>query len=321
MTLDELAAFVAVADTGSMSGAAEKLHITQPAMTRRLKRLESDLGAALLDRRAKPIRVTATGREVLERARHVLQSVELVYAASHDLAHGEFHVGIALTFASTALARPIDRVRQQFPKIAIQVTTAWSPSLVGRLRTRALDSALVALPQPATLPSGITGAFLRDYPLACVAPRRAGLPATVDVTDLAGARWVLNPEGCALRPLLRQTLESAGVTLRVSVEVYGWDLQLSLIARGVGFGIVPMSSVRRHPLRGKLQVFRLKGHDFRLGLWFAWPEDLGRLRPVAEALRRHFATVVPGRRQEHDQHEAAWPQLEAIGASPHGRAL
>jgi DNA-binding transcriptional LysR family regulator len=298
VTLDELAAFVAIADTGSMSAAAEKLHITQPAMTRRLKRLESDLGAALLDRRTKPIRLTTAGREVLERARQVLQSVELVYAASHELANAEFRVGLALTVGSGALARPIDRARTQFPKVAFQVTTAWSPSLLGRLKAGALESGLLALPEPTTLPGGVSGELLREYPLVCVAPRRAGLPAMVDVRDLAGAQWVLNPEGCALRPMLRHTLDAGGVGLRVSMEVVGWDLQLSLVARGAGFGLVPAPFVRDHPLRERLQVFRLSGHTFRLGFWFAWRNDLGSLRPIAEALKRDFSTVVRGRRHD-----------------------
>lgn len=313
VTLDELAAFVAVAETGSMTGAAERLRITQPAMTRRLKRLESDLGTALVDRRSKPVRVTAAGLEVLERARQVLQSVERVYTAGHDGARGDFRMGVGVTFASTELARPIDRVRQRFPGVAIQVITAWSPSLLARLRAGRLDSALMALPAPDPLPRGVEAVFLRDHPLVCVAPRRASLPAVVEAGAIADVRWVLNPEGCGLRRMLRQALEAHGVPLRPSVEAYGWELQLSLVARGVGFGLAPVSVVRRHPLRARLRAFRLQGHDFRLAVWLARRPDLGRLAPIADALGHELRLAV-GRRPRRGG-DAAPGRLAAVPAA------
>lgn len=291
MSLDELRAFVTVVEAGSVSGAALRLHITQPAMTRRLKRLEQALGVQLFDRRLKPFRLTPAGREVLDRARRALQSVAAVYAASNGAPSGEFRLGVTLTYSGIALARPIDEVRLKFPQVTLQVTTGWSPLLLERLRAGGLDAAFLALVQPAALPAGVTGTLLGDYPLVGVAPRRAGLPRAVEVGQLAGASWVLNPEGCAIRRLLQQVLGEAGIPLRVAVEVYGWELQVSLIARGAGFGIMPAWCARRHPLAARLRTFRLRGHDFRMGFWSARRAGLDGREPVADALGAAFAAA------------------------------
>jgi DNA-binding transcriptional LysR family regulator len=274
-----------------VSQAAVKLHVTQPAMTRRLKRLESALGFQLLDRRVKPFRLTPAGREVLERARQVLQSVDALHAASSGAVTGELRVGVALTFAHVALARPLDDVRLRFPRVGLQVTTGWSPALLEALQASALDAAFLALVQPATLPAGVIGTLLGDYPLVGVAPRRAALPRVVALERLGQTAWVLNPEGCGIRRALQRALATAGIPLRVAVEVYGWDLQLSLVARGVGFGVMPAWCVRRHPARSRLQVFRLRDHDIRLGFWSARRPSLQALEPVAEALGAAFATA------------------------------
>lgn len=82
MEFDDVRAFVSVADTGSVSLAARDLHVTQSAVTRRLQRLETSLGAVMLDRRTRPITLTAAGQAALERCRRLLNDVREVRAAT-----------------------------------------------------------------------------------------------------------------------------------------------------------------------------------------------------------------------------------------------
>src|SRR2546428_401537 len=83
------------------------------------------------------------------------------------------------------------------------------------------------------------GASLGRDPLVLAASRRLGLPRVLTLADAARESWVLNPGGCGGRAALEQTLARVGAPLRVAVETYGLELQLSLVARGVGLGLLP----------------------------------------------------------------------------------
>ena len=91
MNTRDLQAFVAVVDSGSMVRAAEKLHLTQPGLTRRVQNLETMLGVELLDRQSKPLKPTAAGNEVYALARTVLRAVDdlLVVASPESEPSGE----------------------------------------------------------------------------------------------------------------------------------------------------------------------------------------------------------------------------------------
>jgi len=84
--------------------------------------------------------------------------------------------------------------------------------------------------------------------------------------------WVLNPEGCAARAGLQEALARARVPLRVSVETYNYELQLSLIARERGLGLVPGRLLARSPTRPRLRTLRVRGLAFPLTIWMATGE-------------------------------------------------
>ncbi len=76
MSLDQLRSFVAVAEEGALVRAAKRLHISQPPLTRKIRRLEEELGAALFERQPRGMRLTEQGRVFLPRARHILEAVD-----------------------------------------------------------------------------------------------------------------------------------------------------------------------------------------------------------------------------------------------------
>lgn len=290
MELDEIRTLVAVAEAGSVNLAASRLHVSQPAVTRRLQRLESTLGAELLDRDAKPLTLSSAGRLVLERCRQVLKSVEELRAsASSKEATGEFRIGLARSVADLALVQPIDQLRKSFPGVILQITTGWSPELLQQVRSGALDVAVIVQLEDARPLADLAGTIVGTLPLAFVSPRRARLFRVVDPHDLADVTWVVNPVGCSFRTVLQRMLQGAGVPFRVAVDVYGFEIQLSLVARGVGFGLVPAWFVRQSRLRSQLRVFRVNGHAFRVAIWAVRGRLGAMLEPVAKALEESLA--------------------------------
>jgi DNA-binding transcriptional LysR family regulator len=262
-------ALVVIADTRSVSRAAQELHLTQSAVTRRLQRLETALGVALLDRRRRPFGLTDSGQAVLERCRRVLQAVRDVEAATAGDGGpvGDVRVGVAHALTEVTLTDPLDRVRRAFPRLALRISTGWSRELLERVRAGALDAAVVLLPEGERLPGGVDGTPVGRERLVVVGPRRGRLPRGTRITDLDGVGWILNPEGCAARAGLQRALLNANVNLRVAVETYTYELQLALVARQRGLSLVPARILARSRFRSRLRARRIPGLDFPLTIW------------------------------------------------------
>jgi len=79
--------------------------------------------------------------------------------------------------------------------------------------------------------------------------------------------WILNPEGCGARAILQKAFGRAGLSLRVGVETYNYELQMSLVARGRGLGLVPSRLVARSAVKRQLSVLGVRGLEFPMTIW------------------------------------------------------
>ena len=264
VNLADLKAFLAVAELGSVNRAAAKLNLTQPAVSRRLQGLETALGVTLLDRSSKPPKLTAEGRLALEYGRKVLLDVDDLAArvgGKGEMA-GEFRLGVAPGFAETVLGAPLDALIRAFPGLVPRITSDWSCRLVAALRADALDAALTLLTEP--LPNEFQVRTLITDSVVVAAARQTPMPASPAILELGPHPWVLNPEGCGFRAALQRALDRAGGHLNVCAEVQGYELQLSLIARGVGLGLIPLARLKTSSRRRELKI--ISPRDFRLSV-------------------------------------------------------
>src|SRR5260370_6071000 len=199
MEFDDIRAFVAVGESRSVSSAARELHLTQPAVTRRVQRLEPSLGVALCDRRRRPFVLTEAGQAVLERCRRVLHAVRDVRSATggDDRLAREVRVGVAHALTEVALTDPVDRLRRAFPRVSLSLATGWSHDLLERVRVGSLDAAVILLTDGQRLPAGLDAPPPRRERLGVVQPRPASGPPDPPLPSLHGAGWGLNTQGCA----------------------------------------------------------------------------------------------------------------------------
>ena len=141
--------FVQVADEGSITRAADKLGIAQPALTRHLKRLEASLGTQLLMRLPRGVRLTTSGREFLEHARRITfeaARARTLIQAGAKTARGRVAMGTSPTLAPLLLPGCIARARLQCPSVSLRVTEGFSPQLLDALLTGRLDLAVTTNP-------------------------------------------------------------------------------------------------------------------------------------------------------------------------------
>src|SRR5215204_3022742 len=149
MNVDDVRTFVAVVESGSISAAARELHLTQPAVTRRVQRLEQALGAPLVDRRRRPFALTDAGRVSVERCRRFLSTAnELKGFADGGAPSRELRIGVAHALTELALIEPVDEMRRACPAAIVRLHTGWSRELLARVMSGALDAALILTLEP-----------------------------------------------------------------------------------------------------------------------------------------------------------------------------
>jgi DNA-binding transcriptional LysR family regulator len=303
MEIDDIRAFVAVAGAGSVSGAARELFRTQPAVTRRLQRLEDTLGAQLLDRRRRPFTLTPAGQATLARCRQLLASAEELRSMVEGMQEpgGDLRVGVANALTELTLEGPVTELQRSFPKVMIRLSAGWSRDVLARVKSGALDTAVVLLPEGQGIPDSLAGRALAAEHLAIIAPRRwqSRFPR---VRDFADAQWIVNPEGCSARRELQQTLARLRLPFRVSVETYDYQLQMSLVAHGRGLGLVPNRLIMRSPLRTKLTKLRLRDLEFPFTIWIATGAVAAPLAQPVEALGRALTTSLSRSRERPRSH-------------------
>jgi DNA-binding transcriptional LysR family regulator len=284
MELHQLAYFVAVAEEGSFTRAAERLHVAQPGVSAQVKRLERELGQELLDRSGRAVRLTDVGAAALPHARAALAAVQGVREAVDELAglvRGQVAIGAVTSAGPARLPDLLAGFHARYPAVEITLSEANSDTMLAALRDGRLDLAVVGLATGP--PPGIATRVLLDEPfLAVTAP---GGPLAdrdeIEIPDLDGLPLMALPKGTGLRTALDAAFAGAGLTPRIAFEAADPNVLVQLATRGLGVAIVPESLARYH--QAELRVVRIGGPGLRGVLALAWRTE-GPLSPAARAL-------------------------------------
>jgi LysR family hca operon transcriptional activator len=261
MELRHLHYFVAVAEAGSLTVAAEqKLHTSQPSLSRQIRDLEAEVGAQLLTRRARGIELTPAGRAFLDHARVVLSQVEAAAEAARRVAHPAkpcFTVGFLTGHELRWMPEALRILRDELPNIDVMISSQYSPQLANALSKGTVDAAF--LRREKGLP-GLAFRTLVKEPLVVVLPsdhRLAALKA-ISPGDLVGETFVgVSDTAPVLRGVIHNYLKRSGITITPDHEIDHVVMGVSLIASTDSVGLLPAyaqnfltSSVTSRPLKG-----------------------------------------------------------------------
>jgi DNA-binding transcriptional LysR family regulator len=284
MNIPDLEAFVAVVETGSIVAASARLNLTQPGVTRRIQNLEEGLGAALLDRQSKPLKPTPAGLEAYEQGRRVLRSLEDLKAsvAQDGAVRGEFRLGVMPYLSEAALSLPLDRLRESFPQLTLRITSGWSPRLVEQVARSELDAVALCLAEGVMPPEDLVADDLGAQQVLLVAAPRLAIPRPASLEDLSRFPWIMNEGGCGFRAFIRQRFEAARLPFQVAVEALNVDLRMSLVARGLGIGILTPAAFAGSRWRDAVEVIETADFHPQVRAWMLHRPPAGRLaQPIA----------------------------------------
>jgi LysR family hca operon transcriptional activator len=268
MELRHLRYFVAVAEEGSLTDAAERrLHTAQPSLSRQIRDLELEVGAKLLERRPRGIELTAAGRVFLDYARLALLQVETAAEAARRAARPEkaaFVIGFLTGQELVWLPETLRILRGEDPDIEITLASQSSPELAGALMRGKVDVAF--LRREAQAP-GLAFKFLSKEPLLAVLPQNHRFAARNEIRlqDLAGETFI-SPTRVA--PALKAAIDAyatkLGVTLRTEYDAENLSAVMSLVATTGGVTLLPLyvrqmlsPTVVMRPLHGEAPTIDL----------------------------------------------------------------
>jgi len=258
MELRQLEYFVAVAEEANFTRAAERVHISQSGVSAQIRRLENDLGTTLIDRSGRTAGLTMAGEAALEHARAVLASVDAVRQAVdevNELIRGRLVVGTVSAGTVTALFDALAAFHRAHPGVEIALVEDNSDRLMERVRTGAIDLALVgtAGTPPADLHAltilsdGLVAAVPVGHPLA----RRR----RVTLADVSAYPIVCLPEGTGIRTVFDRACAAKGVQADISLQASAPDAVAGLAMRGLGVAILAESMATNY--EGRLKALPL----------------------------------------------------------------
>ena len=260
VTIDEIETFVSIARRGGFARAAESLHRSQPAISRRVEMLEQQLGTPLFERVRGGVILTEAGRALLPYAEAALAGLKDGAEAVRGLARGErgaVSVALVGTLASTRFAAMLRQFGQRHPAVRLELRTANSQEVSDLVRRgeATLGLRYFTDPDPGLVSEQVTEEALV---LACSPDHRLAGRRVRDPGVLAGERWVTFPPQRRRREpfatALEQRLAAAGIEAADIVRIDSLTAQKRLVEAGFGIALLIESSVQEELRLGSLEI-------------------------------------------------------------------
>ncbi len=245
LRLDQLRTFAKVIELGSFSAAADRLRLTQPAVSLQIGQLEKALGVRLIERIGRRATPTAAGAELIDHAKRIDEAVATAVegmAAHASGTLGRVRIGTGAT-ACIYLLPPILRdLRRRFPSLDITVRTGNTADMLRALEENTLDIGLVTLPATGRMLE-VTPVF-EDAFVAIAAAEDCRLPDVVTPAALATLPVVLYEAGGNTRRIVDQWFAQAGVALTPVMDLGSVEAIKELVGAGLGCAVLPGTAIR-----------------------------------------------------------------------------
>ena len=256
MDIRQLRTFSCVAELGSLSKASDTLRVAQPALSRQIKLLEHELRADLFTRNGRGMVLTDAGRLLLARTSGIVRQIDQVrdeIQSAGGPPSGRVVLGLVPTVSCVISARLARRTVDRYPGISLCIVESYSGHLMEWLHRGEMDLALIYGPSSDL---HLTVQSLGRDPIVAVGPRGSGLSnkKQVDIGWLLKQRLVLPSHSHGLRALIEQAAAKKKLKLDVKLEADSFRVLTSLVEEGLGYTLLPPSSVRNEVASGRLET-------------------------------------------------------------------
>lgn len=297
MNVERLRALCGVADHGSVAAAADELGVTPSGVSQQLGKLEREMGAVLLERDGRGVRLTDAGALLARRGHEILSLMaraESEVASMRGEVVGGLRLGAFVSASRVALPDAITRLRTEHPNLQLTLAEGEAEALIPKVMRRAMDLAVVDSwsTLPLQIPSDAVFTTLHrdvadvalpaDHPLA----QRESVP----LAELGGLSWAAWSDGTGFHQWLVQTLRANGVDPRVDYQVAEFATHLEFVDRGLAAALIPRLARIETPPGVRIVRTTPTLHRDVMALWRA-DNDRPTVRAGVSALRAVFAEL------------------------------
>ncbi len=268
MELYQLKTFVAVAQEGNLTRAAERVFTSPPAVSAQIKALEDELGVKLFERTPRGMTLSEAGRRLLDEAERTLSSAQRIRSAAEQLrgaARGVVRFGTVSDPLSLRLGEVLLKLAERHPQVALQLQQGLSSSSLAAVRRGELDCAYVMIDQERLEGLHIERLGQVDLVVAMPTAMAAANPAP-SLQQLTALPWVGTPGTCALRSHLDGLFASAGREYQEGTMADTEGSLRSMVVSGLGAGIVRLDQAQQAERNGELRIWP----GWRAHTWICW---------------------------------------------------
>lgn len=270
MDYKDLQSFISLASMLHLGRAAEQLHMSPSTLSRRLARMEQEVGAPLISRDRAPLSLTTAGERFRQHAEQTLFAWQTlrheVNTGVSDLS-GRLTLFCSVTASFTVLPDLLSRFRERYPCIDLNILTGDAAESIPRLSSG--DADIVVAARPETLDGGLSFRALTSSPLLFIAPRNVAIipELTQSEPDWQKLPMVLSTSGLA-RSRVDQWFAARSIQPHIYAQVSGSEAIVSMVALGVGVGVVPELVLRHSPMSSRVRVLAVQPEleSFLIGL-------------------------------------------------------
>jgi LysR family hydrogen peroxide-inducible transcriptional activator len=263
MNLRDLRYLVALAEHKHFGRAAEASFVSQPTLSTQIKKLEDELGVALVERTPRKVLLTEVGREIAQRARDVLNEVEQIRAIARrtlDPESGTVRLGIFPTLGPYLLPHVVPKIRERFPRLELLLVEEKTEVVLRMLREGRLDAGVLALP---IHDDQLHAEFLFEEPFVLAVPEHHALSKrkALKLDDLSDQTLLLLEDGHCLRDQALEVCQLAGATEKTGFRATSLETLRQMVAANVGITLLPALSVQPPVAHSEnIQLLPFRGH-------------------------------------------------------------
>ena len=291
MNLRDLTYLVSLAEHRHFGRAAEASFVSQPTLSTQIKKLEDELGVALVERTPRKVLLTETGREIASRARAVLAEVDEIRAIAQrtrDPEAGKLRLGVFPTLGPYLLPHLVPLLRRRFPRLELLLIEEKTEQVIRMLREGSLDVGILALPLHE---ESLHAEFLFEEPFVLAVPDDHPLAqrkVRLKLADLEDESLLLLEDGHCLRDQALELCQLAGAGEKVGFRATSLETLRQMVAANVGITLLPTLAIKPPVARtDNVQLLEFAGHAPSRRIALVWRKSSS-LGPFLE----RFADVV-----------------------------
>lgn len=259
MKLSELHHFISIIEYGSFSKAAANIYVSQPTLSKSIKKLEEKLQVSLFRRSTRLLEVTDAGQIVYEQALKIIEATEVLSAKLDNLTHiptGEIKIGVPPVIGTLFFPEIAANFSRLYPDISLQLIEHGAKKIERFIDEGKVDVGLVVLPTNEQQ-FQVTPFIEEEFFLFTPADHPLTKHAIIDVTQLKQEKFILFNKDFALHKLIIQYCEQAGFSPTIAYESSQWDLITELVRANLGITLLP-KSIRTKMVQDATKMIPLK---------------------------------------------------------------